>query len=94
MSFDSIPLISLEQSTSFIAVKHSLVASTNSIGGTEFLSIKTKSLTTSPSFIHFIHIINQSNYFQDHFYFILLYILIQDQDRTNELNVPNKFKLK
>ena len=91
MSSDSIPLISLEQSTSFIDVKHSLVVSTNSIEGTELLSIKTKSLTTSPSFIHFIRIINQSNYFQDHFYFILFYsIMVQPM---NQMYQSNKFKI-
>ena len=95
MSSDSVPLISLEESTSFIDVKHSLVASTNSIEGTEFLSTKTKSLTTSPSFVHFIHNINQSNYFQDYFYFILflLYVLIQDHGTTNTGSWYNQYRI-
>ena len=80
MPSDSVPLISLEQATSFTDVKHSLVASTNNIEGTEFQSTKIKFLTTSPSFIHFIHIINQSNYFQDHF-------MVQPMDQMYQ---PNK----
>ena len=95
MSSDSVPLTSLEQSISFIDVKHSLVVNTNNIGGTELLSTKAMSLITSPSFIHlsvYSYHLSEQLLPRPFSFYLILHINI-GSSYNQWMYQPNEFKL-